>query len=83
MNIIDLQKLVYDFILSIIKYFTDICCKKKEKIKQEIKEEIQLEQQDEIDYDNRNRRNSRRSYRKNHRTIYTFKKRKLKYFYNI
>lgn len=54
MNIIDLQKLVYDFILSIIKYFTDLCCKKKDIVdaKEEIKEEIQLEQQDEIDYDN-------------------------------
>ena len=33
MNIIDLQKLVYDFIFSIIKYFTDLCCKKKKKLK--------------------------------------------------
>ena len=54
MNFEELYKLVYDFIVAIFKYFTDLCCKKKDIVdaKQEIKEEIQLEQQDEIDYDN-------------------------------
>lgn len=55
MNFEELYKLIYDFIVAIFKYFSDLCCKKKEDIvdaKQEIKEEIQLEQQDEINYDN-------------------------------
>ena len=67
MNFEELYKLIYDFIVAIFKYFSDLCCKKKEdivdakqeikqeikkEIKQEVKEEIQLEQQDEINYDN-------------------------------